>query len=215
MGKNITGAKEKSSKAVQSNFPYPNETYDDFKERRLKEIEYKKNYPSFAISWWRLKLHFFISWFLCISGGIISLIGALITEKSIVVIGGILIAIAVLNIKAVQRQNKLLLMIVNKNKTSIEELAEAVSVKYETAIRDIGSMMREKILVGLYIDYETKTIVLNKDEGIAVETKLQEKLDNSLDIHTVVSCKNCGADGVIVKGKVSQCEYCDTYLEFK
>jgi hypothetical protein len=118
--------------------------------------------------------------------------------------GGIgLILIGNKNKRAARRYKRYITIISNQGITSIDELAAAVSVSYDAAVKDLQKMLDLGFFAGAYIDAARREILLPENHPNAYETgDRPERKD------TVVICKGCGANNKIGKNSVGECEFC-------
>lgn len=107
--------------------------------------------------------------------------------------------------KAAERCKKYIAIIANQHITSIDQIAQAASVGYETAKKDLEKMIHQGYFSGAYINEGAREIVL---PGSHVS---RDHMANNVirPAQTkVVTCKNCGATNTVVSGSAAECEFC-------
>ncbi|MDR0293649.1 MAG: hypothetical protein LBH95_05795 [Oscillospiraceae bacterium] len=107
-----------------------------------------------------------------------------------------------------ERYKKYIAMIVNQSQTSVDNIASAVGVSYEIAVKDLQKMIDAGYFAGAYIDASQREIVLAKNAPPQVSAgpsavQVQER---------VVTCGSCGANNKVT-GHTGECEYCGSYLQ--
>jgi len=133
------------------------------------------------------------------------------------VVGGVLILLKIRKTKTKAEQyKKYLNAIVNVGERSIDNIASAVSVTYEQAQTDIQAMIDEGFLKGAYIHEGNRTIVLSQDiqtkqPAYAAVPSASAQSDTWQQPRSV-RCPGCGANNVVVGGRITECEYCGTPL---
>lgn len=112
-----------------------------------------------------------------------------------------LLAIGILQKNRAKKCRKYIAVIANQRCTSIDEIAAAVPVSYETAVKDLQKMIDKGYFSNAYIDAAKREIV-----------PVQSQTENGFNVATVqmetVVCKSCGANSTKPAGVPSKCEYC-------
>jgi len=107
-----------------------------------------------------------------------------------------------------ERYKKYIDVVVNRNETSIDNIAATVGVPYSDALEDLRKMIEAGYFAGAYLDTNSRRIVLAQThagpftQGMASQP--QEK---------VVTCNGCGANNKVFVGLVTMCEYCGSPLQ--
>ena len=130
-------------------------------------------------------------------------------------VGGVLILLKIYASKAkAKRYKRYLNVIVNTGERSMERIASAMSVTYATAQRDIQAMIDGGFLKGAYIHQGNRAIVLRWDvQAQRPFTGMNIPQSQPAEPQRfVLKCPNCGANNVVTKGEVTECEYCETPL---
>ena len=101
-------------------------------------------------------------------------------------------------------------LVVNQNLTSIDNIASALNISYETAVKDLQEMISKGYFVGAYIDTNLREIVLKKNEP---QHEAESSASSATQVqHRIVACGNCGANNRVV-GQTGECEYCGSFLQ--
>jgi hypothetical protein len=118
--------------------------------------------------------------------------------------GGFCMYKIALKIKATgERYKKYIVMIVNQSQTSIDNLASAVGVSYDEAVKDLQKMIDMGYFTGAYIDVSQREIILARPT--------QQQANNAAvasEQVKLVSCRSCGANNRSYSGQIGECEYC-------
>ena len=155
-----------------------------------------------------------VGWILTVLGGITFLAFIIEPEPDtlgitifslLFLIGGILLLIkASQTRKTAKKYKKYINIIVNHNEKSIDNIAAAVGVTYDTAIKDLKKMIDIGYLGGAFINQGNREIILKRHEPIAQAFVGGHAAPQM----TTVSCSGCGANNVVTVGVITACEYC-------
>lgn len=106
-------------------------------------------------------------------------------------------------------------IVINNNQTSIDNIAAAVSVSYEEAMKDLQKMIDNGYFENAYIDISEREIVLTNKKMEQEYSTSKVQMDGHVNEPQtkVVACRSCGANNKVIKGQVSECEYCGSLLE--
>jgi DeoR/GlpR family transcriptional regulator of sugar metabolism len=107
--------------------------------------------------------------------------------------------------RSARRFKKYLAIIVNQNMTSIDNIAAASAVTYDTAKKDIQNMIDKGYFSGAYINDGTRELVLPQYEHR--ESAAMDNYEQHLETK-VVACRSCGANNTVIVGRTSECEFC-------
>ena len=158
-----------------------------------------------------------IAWFSVVFGGIgfIGLVGepdsgGPIVVTLVFVAGGVLLLRTVSTIKKTvanaanaAKYKKYIDIIVNQNVKNIDNIASAVGLPYDVAAKDLQDMINIGYLEGAYIDQGNREITWKQQEPQApVAGKTNPQM-------IAIRCFSCGANNIVVAGRVSKCEYCE------
>jgi len=109
-----------------------------------------------------------------------------------------------------ERYKKYISIVVNQSQTSIDNIASAVGIAYETALKDLQKMIDAGYFMGAYIDVTQREIILAKTaqpqesvSPVSHPAQTQER---------IVGCKSCGANNRVA-GQLGECEYCGSHLQ--
>lgn len=159
-----------------------------------------------------------VAWFFIIIG----VLGMLTNSKENPALTNVMfLAVTILGIWLLRKRSKLkktinlykkyMDMVSNQHIRNIDNISSAVGLTYDTVAKDLQEMINIGYLQDAYINQGTREIILNRQErvvyvrvpaaGVAEQAEPQTK---------TVRCQGCGANNVVVVGKVSECEYCGT-----
>ena len=126
--------------------------------------------------------------------------------------GGVALNIVVVKrIKEYKHYKKYLDYITAKRKISVEELAKLVIERPEEVMRNVSSMIQNRLIDG-YIN-EHNEIILRSYEMIENNKRRQKAIQNMQSVP--INCEACGAMNVYINGEENRCEYCNSYLRKK
>ncbi|MCL2078935.1 MAG: hypothetical protein FWH17_03725 [Oscillospiraceae bacterium] len=114
-----------------------------------------------------------------------------------------------------ERYKKYISIVINQSQTSIDNIASAVGIPYDAAVKDLQKMIDTGYFTGAYIDVTQREIVLAKTVQVKESTsKEADSLPPSaVQVQErIVACSSCGANNK-VKGHVGECEYCGSHLQ--
>lgn len=104
------------------------------------------------------------------------------------------------------KYKKYINLIVNQGLRSIAPISSAIPATHDQAIQDIQEMIKKGFFKEAYIDFGTDKIVFTRE---VVETHFQnESMVNQL----IATCNGCGADNKVIKGQVTDCQYCGSLI---
>lgn len=107
--------------------------------------------------------------------------------------------------------------VINAGETDIDIIAGAVSVTYETALKDIQELIDIGFFPNAYINASSKKLVLVDNDIDGQQITLQTKSTSKSDLNRkkVIKCSTCGANMVVIEGEIIKCEYCGTLLAYE
>ncbi|NLJ31339.1 MAG: hypothetical protein GX424_07060 [Clostridiales bacterium] len=130
--------------------------------------------------------------------------------------GGIWLILSSVKRRKLVRLFRQYVSILSRNEScSIADLALATKASEDAVQSKLQKMIKKKYFTSAYIDRDTHRVVLprhaypsapNAADGINREAQ------NMPEVVTVV-CKGCGAVNRLVKGQVSECEYCGSAIK--
>lgn len=124
--------------------------------------------------------------------------------------GGVLLNIKARQMKTMgDRYKKYIAIVINQNQNSVDNIAPAVGVSYEIAVKDLQKMIDTGYFVGAYIDATQREIVLAKT---APQQIAQDTVATQTQV-TIVTCGSCGANNRVTTGQIAECEYCASPLQ--
>lgn len=125
------------------------------------------------------------------------------------VIGGVLLLRKVSKTKKTAvKYKKYIDTVVNQNIRSMDNIASILALPYDVVAKDLQEMIDIGYLKDAYIHQSNREIVLKQQE---TATYTQETFTEQTAPQTKAArCPGCGANNVVVVGRVSECEYCST-----
>ena len=115
-------------------------------------------------------------------------------------------------IKTAERFKKYISIVVNHNETMIVNIAAAIPTSFDTAKKELQKMIDKGYFAGAYINHGSGEIILPKLQNQEVSAPAQNISASVNTEMTVISCKGCGANNKIIKGSISECQYCSSPL---
>jgi len=106
---------------------------------------------------------------------------------------------------------KYITIIINKEITSIDNIAAAMPVTYDVCKKDLQKMIDKGYFDGAYIDESAREVVLPKHDYADISEPTVSNGSRNVEMQVVV-CKGCGANNKIPKGTTGECEYCGSAL---
>jgi hypothetical protein len=103
--------------------------------------------------------------------------------------------------------------IINGSVSSIAEIARSAAVPLKVAVTDIQEMLGSGFFPGAYIDLNRQEIILPGSRNNIHSVNLNQA-NQKVNRKKAINCPNCGANGVVTEGTVTECEYCGTPLAF-
>lgn len=132
--------------------------------------------------------------------------------------GGIaLIAYANVLVRKSQRNRQYIDLIVNNNETSLDKIASVCNVQYDTAVKELKSLITFNVLKNATINEADRTITMVQQQP-QQQTVTQFVNDVAAGFTGAseqaapvsCTCPGCGAKVVVRPGQTVVCEYCDT-----
>lgn len=99
-----------------------------------------------------------------------------------------------------------------ENTTSLDLIALKTSQSIDFVKKDIQTMIDKKFFAKAYINKDTNEIIISKESKKESSTKTPVSNQSTIKAVTPVSCNCCGAMNEIVKGEITNCEYCGSPL---
>jgi hypothetical protein len=159
-----------------------------------------------------------IGWILIVIGAVGSI--GIISDPSNDAAGGIIIGLAMIvggvlvlrkaskTKKTAAKYKKYIDIVVNQNTRSIDNIAATAGLSYDVAVKDLQDMINIGYLKDAYVNKGSREIILKQNEPEAYTQASTNDLANTQKI--AVRCPGCGANNIVVVGRVSECEYCGT-----
>jgi len=155
-----------------------------------------------------------IGWIMIVFGGLL-LIGSveddpegfMILWALGLIIGGIVLLVKASKTKKIAVKYKQYIdIVVNQNVRSIDNIASTVGLSYNIVAKDLQNMIDIGYLRDAYIHHSNREIAFKQHESTvyAQATTVGQVAPQTI----AVRCPGCGANNVVVVGKVSECEYC-------
>lgn len=108
--------------------------------------------------------------------------------------------------KTAIKYKKYIDIVVNQNVQSIENVASAVGSSYDDVAKDLQNMINIGYLKDAFIHHGNREIVLKQRETVVYTQNAV--FGQSAPQTKATRCPGCGANNVVVVGRVSECEYC-------
>ncbi|MEQ8235210.1 MAG: hypothetical protein ABRQ23_00355 [Syntrophomonadaceae bacterium] len=134
--------------------------------------------------------------------------GGIIVGLAMIVGGVIVLRKASETKKTAAKYKKYIDIVVNHNIRSIDNIAATVGLSYDVAVKDLQDMINIGYLKDAYINQGNREIVLKQNESAAYAQASTS--DQAATQKLAVRCPGCGANNVVVVGRVLECEYCGT-----
>ncbi len=96
-----------------------------------------------------------------------------------------------------------------ENTTSLDLIALKTSQSIDFVKKDMQTMIDKKFFVKAYINKDTNEIIISKES----KTKAPISNQSTTKEVTPVSCNCCGAMNEIIRGEITNCEYCGSPLK--
>lgn len=184
-------------------------------------MEQKKKAKIVIASIWG-KLLVILGWVFAIFWGLI-ILGALIDDKkyemSFYVFCLLLLIIAIIMIRAGRKINKRIklfkqyVVILSTDPThSLTQLASSTGQSVDQVIQNVSLMIKKKYFADAYIDKDGNYIIFGQHNPPQNAAPSFSAPAEAKPEYIVVTCKGCGATNHIIKGSVSECEYCGSKL---
>lgn len=126
--------------------------------------------------------------------------------------------------KSAERRKKYIDLIVNQNITSMDKIASMCNVQYGVVEKEVRQLISFGVLKGASIDPATHMVTLQTFGAIAqgagdvvqaISGSVQDGFVQESDEMITVVCSGCGAQAVVKKGSVVECEYCGGTIAVK
>jgi hypothetical protein len=96
---------------------------------------------------------------------------------------------------------------------SISNLASAAGTSQDVVKKNLENMINKKFFVNAFIDINKNCIVFPSSNNInagtnAAQSNVQQNTNQPEIEYVTVTCKSCGGINKIIKGKVSECDFC-------
>ena len=109
------------------------------------------------------------------------------------------------------RYKKYIALIINHSQSSIDNIASAVGVSYEAAVKDLQKMIDSGYFFGAYIDLARREFVIARSTAPqAVGAESAAAIHEQIKI---AACGSCGANNRVTIGRISECAYCGSPLQ--
>lgn len=101
---------------------------------------------------------------------------------------------------------------------SISNLASAEGTSVDVIKKNLEKMLSKKFFVNAYIDAESNCIIFPTSNNITVGTNttqfnIQQNTNQPEIEYDTVRCTSCGGINKIIKGKVSECDFCGSPIK--
>lgn len=180
-------------------FCWPVGIYLIYKKLNSDKTAAIKNGRVMSVFGWIL-LSLGIIYFLMMITGNKDMIGAFIIFGGS---GAALLIVSKRRTKNASKYKKYISLIANKNVTSIDNIASAIPINYDTAVKDIQKMIDMGYFDNCYIDAGGRKLV---------DLDKQKQNDSNINSVRIIKCSNCGANNRVNINAVAECEYCGSPL---
>lgn len=110
--------------------------------------------------------------------------------------------------KTAAKYKKYINIVVNQDVRNMDDIVSAVGLSYDEVAKDLQSMIDIGYLKDAYIHHSNRQIILKQPE---MANHIPYAAMNQVSaVPKSVRCPGCGANNVVVVGRVSECEYCGT-----
>ncbi len=107
-----------------------------------------------------------------------------------------------------EKYKKYIDIVINRNERSLDNIAYAVGLPYDIVAKDLQDMINIGYLRGAFINHGNREISFEQRQPAVV---VQQAAPGQVPVQTqAVRCPGCGANNVVVVGRVTECEYCGT-----
>ena len=110
----------------------------------------------------------------------------------------------------VLKYKKYIELVVNQNVKSLDYIASAVGLPYDSAVKDLQKMINTGYLKNTYIHQGNREILLKQNKPAAYAQT--PSFGKTAPQTKAVRCPGCDANNIVAVGKASQCEYCGNPL---
>jgi hypothetical protein len=122
------------------------------------------------------------------------------------VVGGMLVVVRAGRYKRdAKKYRRYIDIVVNHNQSSIDGIAAAVGVPYETARDNLQQMIDKRFFPGAYIHEGNRQLVRQVQQPAAAGAPAYSGA-------FVKACSGCGANNTVWPGRANECEYCGSPL---
>lgn len=121
------------------------------------------------------------------------------------ILGMAYITLGFFSLMKLNRWQKYVSVMDNKDEVSMDELILITNVSFNTLSKDINRMIKQKILDDAYIDLNRRMLVLHR------QTNSQESRDQNSAVE-IQPCPSCGATNSLQAHQKGKCEYCGSVL---
>ncbi len=118
------------------------------------------------------------------------------------------------------RYQKYIQIVINGRVTYIDNIASAIPVTPEIALKDLQDMINIGYFENAYLDLGRRELVwANMRGGIYPNYQMHPVIMNAPRVQEVkiekkvVACRNCGANNQITTGRVFECEFCGSLIQ--
>jgi len=123
--------------------------------------------------------------------------------------GGLVLFFVSRNMKRTgERYKKYIELVVNQGQILIDNIASAMGVSYEIAIKDLQKMIDLGYFANARIDHPNRELVLARHAFEQTASTFTMQTESK-----IVSCSGCGANNVIIVGQIGKCEYCGSAVQ--
>ena len=111
-----------------------------------------------------------------------------------------------------ERYKKYIALIVNQNQTAIDNIALALGISYEAAVKDLRKMIVAGYFTSAHIDENKREIIL-ASSNTSQQASLMSAATTAQVTVKLTACVSCGANNRVTVGDIVECEYCGTLLQ--
>lgn len=145
---------------------------------------------------------------------VVSLVSFFAMSVLLIGVGYYFVKLSVLNKKYIE-------IIVNQRVRSLAQISTQIELPVDKVRKDVERMIKLGLLSKAYIDEQTqsimvpavtKQIIIEKQIVQQTETEIATAQQSTVKKPSLISCKACGANNMLVPGQNEECEFCGSFL---
>lgn len=141
-------------------------------------------------------------------------LGAIVVMWILTLIGIVLVIVGMKRKKSITVFKQYVSYLSGDPSGSVAGLAAAAGASQDEVRRNLKDMIDKKYFVNAHIDEDTNCIIIKAVKSSQeISEDQHEAADDQQMQYTSVTCKSCGGMNKILKGMVSECEYCGSPIK--